>query len=416
MTAESELQIFTLNCWGIPVISNDRLGRFKAIAEVLGGGKYDLVCLQEVWDTQDYFFLKKCLQQVLPFSHYFYSGVLGSGLCVFSKFPFQDVFFHQWSLNGYVHKIQHGDWFGGKGIGLCTLKIRDMTVNLYTAHLHAEYDRTNDEYLSHRVLQAFDTAQFVRLTSKNCDLVILGGDLNTEPSDLSYRILCSEAQLEDAFVHAGNIPEDCIGTNESERNSYSDNRKLQLNPRGKRIDYVLFRTGPSVQLKKINYGLPLPPRVPSCSFSYSDHEAVSASVTLSRNTGVEESSSYKIDAALHKQALNEGLLVCNEALQKLARDKYFYWIASCTLFLVLLSICSTSPPYEMHSLYKIFLSVISALMCFTGFMCFIWNRMEVNGIMAGKLAMELACSKCQGEVGEESSSKAGLFEEGSKFS
>ncbi|GLG98580.1 uncharacterized protein GBIM_05207 [Gryllus bimaculatus] len=358
---------------GIPVISNDRLGRFKAIAEVLGGGKYDLVCLQEVWDTQDYFFLKKCLQQVLPFSHYFYSGVLGSGLCVFSKFPFQDVFFHQWSLNGYVHKIQHGDWFGGKGIGLCTLKIRNMTVNLYTAHLHAEYDRTNDEYLSHRVLQAFDTAQFVRLTSKNCDLVILGGDLNTEPSDLSYRILCSEAQLEDAFVHAGN-------------------------------------------LKKINYGLPLPPRVPSCSFSYSDHEAVSASVTLSRNTGVQESSSYKIDATLHKQALNEGLLVCNEALQKLARDKYFYWIASCTLFLVLLSICSTSPPYEMHSLYKVFLSLISALMCFTGFMCFIWNRMEVNGIMAGKLAMELACSKCQGEVGEESSSKTGLFEEGPKFS
>ena len=37
------------------------------------------------------------------------------------------------------------------------------------------------------MLQAYDTAQFIKLTSGNCDLVILAGDLNTEPDDLAYR-------------------------------------------------------------------------------------------------------------------------------------------------------------------------------------------------------------------------------------
>lgn len=43
--------------------------------------------------------------------------------------------FHKWSLNGYVHKIHHGDWFGGKGVGLCKIKIHNININIYTAHV-----------------------------------------------------------------------------------------------------------------------------------------------------------------------------------------------------------------------------------------------------------------------------------------
>lgn len=63
------------------------------------------------------------------------SGVLGSGLCVFSKWVIQDVFFHQWPLNGYIHKIHHGDWFGGKGVGLCRIKFEDKLINVYCTHV-----------------------------------------------------------------------------------------------------------------------------------------------------------------------------------------------------------------------------------------------------------------------------------------
>lgn len=59
----------------------------------------------------------------------------GSGLCILSKHPIVDVYFHQWPINGYAHKIHQGDWFGGKGIGLCKIQINGIIVNLYTAHV-----------------------------------------------------------------------------------------------------------------------------------------------------------------------------------------------------------------------------------------------------------------------------------------
>lgn len=43
--------------------------------------------------------------------------------------------FHRWSVNGYVHKIHHGDWFGGKGVGLCKVRVQNMDVNVYIAHV-----------------------------------------------------------------------------------------------------------------------------------------------------------------------------------------------------------------------------------------------------------------------------------------
>lgn len=33
------------------------------------------------------------------------SGVIGSGICIFSKSPITAALFHQWALNGYVHKV-----------------------------------------------------------------------------------------------------------------------------------------------------------------------------------------------------------------------------------------------------------------------------------------------------------------------
>lgn len=44
--------------------------------------------------------------------------------------------FHAWSVNGYVHRIHHGDWFGGKGVGLCKILVQDnYPVNVYIAHV-----------------------------------------------------------------------------------------------------------------------------------------------------------------------------------------------------------------------------------------------------------------------------------------
>lgn len=55
------------------------------------------------------------------------------------------------------------------------------------SQLHAEYDMDNDDYKTHRVIQAFDTAQFIEATRWDSDVQILAGDLNTKPKDISYK-------------------------------------------------------------------------------------------------------------------------------------------------------------------------------------------------------------------------------------
>lgn len=87
--------------------------------------------------------------------------MVGSGLCILSKYPIAMTLFHSWSVNGYVHRIQHGkidfdfdifddlefriyftvsristgDWFGGKGVGLCQIMVQKQLVNIYIAHV-----------------------------------------------------------------------------------------------------------------------------------------------------------------------------------------------------------------------------------------------------------------------------------------
>lgn len=61
--------------------------------------------------------------------------MIGSGLCIFSKYPIAETFQRRYSLNGYPHKIKHGDWFGGKAVGLAQLLVDEFRVNVYVTHV-----------------------------------------------------------------------------------------------------------------------------------------------------------------------------------------------------------------------------------------------------------------------------------------
>jgi len=130
-----EVTAVTLNCWGIAVVSKDRKQRMQAIADELCTGQYDFVFLQEVWIEDDYKLIANRCRSVLPFSHYFHSGVVGAGVCVLSVSPIVEVFFHSWPINGYIHKIHHGDWWSGKGVGVCTVAHHGYIINLYVTHV-----------------------------------------------------------------------------------------------------------------------------------------------------------------------------------------------------------------------------------------------------------------------------------------
>ncbi|CAL8085745.1 unnamed protein product [Orchesella dallaii] len=396
---ETELTVVTLNCWGIFLVSKNRIPRINAIADELASGKYDFVFLQEVWTTKDFERIQLRTSSVLPYSHYFFSGVVGAGLCIFSRFPIKTAFFHQWAVNGYIHKIQHGDWFGGKGIGMVEVQHEDLTINLYCAHLHAEYDRSNDEYLAHRVNQAFDTAQFISLTSKHADLVIVAGDLNTEPGDLAYRLIVHTAHLNDAALSCSSSSTETnvnkMNTFETPRNSYTSSSSLISNPFGKRIDYVAFKSGPSVIANALTCETSWPDRVSGQTFSYSDHEAVIAKLRVCKSllgctcnllTGAEISIS---DEVKKNEILKESIEICDHALSHLQASNKMYILLSIAMF-VLFTITAN---FEFQFVLVLRI-VILFLLSFGIFMSVIWHKMEVHGILAGKLGMVIELGRC----------------------
>jgi sphingomyelin phosphodiesterase 2 len=63
------------------------------------------------------------------------SGLIGSGCCIFSKHLITEVFQSRYSLNGFPYKIQHGDWFGGKSVGLARIQFFDMNISIYVTHV-----------------------------------------------------------------------------------------------------------------------------------------------------------------------------------------------------------------------------------------------------------------------------------------
>ncbi|KAK6626403.1 hypothetical protein RUM43_006714 [Polyplax serrata] len=321
------LRVFTLNCWSIPYFSENRKSRITAIAEYLSTSNLDIVCLQEVWSKKDYLFIsKKCYTQ-LPYSHYFNSFIYGSGLCILSKYPITDVYFHQWAINGYPHKILQGDWFAGKGLAFSKIVMNDFIIHIYNAHLHAEYNANSVDYLSHRVLQALDTSQFIKFTTEDCDLAILAGDLNTEPNELPMKILNQNAQLADCFYTAQEKCSSAFGTNESERNSYSPKAKVKNHPEGKRIDYVLYRNSKRLNVDVTQYNFPLPEYVPGCKHSYSDHEAIEVVFQCIVDSGL-KAKTPEIDAFELQTTLETSIEICNEALNKLQNySSTFPWIS-----------------------------------------------------------------------------------------
>ena len=84
----SNLKVVTLNIWGIKFISKDVSIRIGHLIEALNKQDYDVVALQEVWSYQDYLRIRDGISRNYKYSHYFHSGLIGSGCCIFSRVKF----------------------------------------------------------------------------------------------------------------------------------------------------------------------------------------------------------------------------------------------------------------------------------------------------------------------------------------
>ncbi|XP_060087530.1 sphingomyelin phosphodiesterase 2 [Heteronotia binoei] len=315
-----QLRVFDLNCWALRYLSKLRQERIALIGDVLNQEGFDLALLQEVWSERDYWELKKKLSACYPSSHYFKSGVIGSGLCIFSKHQILDTFLYQYSVNGYPYMLQHGDWFCGKSVGLVELKIQGIVFNVYVTHLHAEYCREKDGYLPHRVVQAWELGQFIQHTSKGADIVLLGGDLNMHPEDVGVRLLRGWAGLQDSFTVAEKFEGCEDGSTLVPANCFTNKKEMQCYPQGIRIDYILYKASSQYEVR-CNSHVTTTGTVPGKGIPYSDHEAVIAALSVQK-TGSDKALNHPTVEPVLVDILNEARMEVRVGLLSAERQRY----------------------------------------------------------------------------------------------
>lgn len=389
-----DVKVLTLNIWGIPLLAKDKNARIDAIANQLltGPDEFDFVFLQEVWSKEDYHKIATKVSKVLPHSHYFYSGVIGSGMCTFSRSPIKEVLYHPFALNGYPHKILHGDWWGSKGLAVCRTTRHGIPFTLINLHFHALYDHKNDTYVHHRAVQAYEAAQLLRFGRASEDVVIFSGDLNCTQTDFAYRLVKHNGALIDSYIDSPvKTPGSNGESNETPANSYTSVKTLMDNPCGHRIDYIFYQSSQAYKVKTKVCDQPFPQRVPQQEFSFSDHEAVRTVLTITPMKGTEimeeiPSVQAKTDALLECSA------VCEQGLKSVGSQQKIYIALSVLCAIVLLVchivICTESSSGVTRGFLGLLLILFTFCLSYLLFMATIFYRFESNTIKETKLGIE----------------------------
>ncbi|KAI8329080.1 Endonuclease/exonuclease/phosphatase [Chlamydoabsidia padenii] len=303
----NKLSILSLNCWGLYVVSKKRKFRLNAIAEAIQQASYDIVTLQEVWVHDDYKKLKSCVSTKLPHAKYFYSGALGSGLVILSRFPIIQTSYYQYTLAGRPLKVFHGDYYVGKGCASACLEHPIVgIIQVFTTHLHAGYGKS-DEYQGHRISESWELANLIRSASAQGRQVIVTGDFNSTPTTYNYRLLIEHAFMTDSWMEVNKQDSDVLSNQQTMENNDTEDAFIQLfgvtcnsssntwskhfnhhpqrqkqphSAKGNRLDYIFYRRSP--QLWCSESCVVMTERIPGTDMSYSDHFGVQSNFVIGR--------------------------------------------------------------------------------------------------------------------------------------
>ncbi|KAG2429617.1 hypothetical protein HXX76_010849 [Chlamydomonas incerta] len=283
------LQVLTLNCWGLWLLSKKRYNRILHLCEFLANDakekhELDLVLLQEVWCDCDVDLIISAakLSGLVHATHY-RSGIFGAGLLTLSRYPITDTDFHLYMAAGDPASIGCGDYYAAKGVGYARVAAPSGPIDVFNTHLHANYHHTydkpsgpdavpapsTDDYAAFRMAQVLELARYVNAVSRSSGSggAVLGGDLNCKPGTLEQEVLRALLpQLRDAWQEAHGPAADGF-TCKAPGNTFPPRRQPP-----ERIDYVLTTFGVAgcdIQLEHTPEG-----------HSYSDHVAVRALLRL----------------------------------------------------------------------------------------------------------------------------------------
>ncbi|KAF9965507.1 hypothetical protein BGZ70_004703 [Mortierella alpina] len=291
---------------GLKFVAKERQDRLTAIGRYLADASrgYDIVGLQEVWVYDDYLRIRDLVQETLPHTKHWNSGVLGSGLVILSKYPIVSTTMRRFALNGDPFKVFHGDWYVGKCFVSATVVHPTCgEIEVFNTHLHAGYDPvgTPDSYLGCRVGEAWEMASAVKAATTQGRHVISLGDYNSAPNSLVVQLMRKQGGLTDAWdrihpeprdpIPTGLTPEEGVAimgvTCDTPLNTWSKHtwhNYLTNDLIGERLDYIFYRETPEMACTKVEVavreqisGIGKPN---SGVKNYSDHFGVHASFTL----------------------------------------------------------------------------------------------------------------------------------------
>lgn len=191
------LKIVTFNIWGLYGISSDRARRMPAIGERLAQLEPDIIGFQEAFIQQDRETVLKGLAQAgLTHHRYFRSGLVGSGLLVVSRYPIAEAHFRRYSRGGKPHRLQHGDWWAGKGVCLVRVELPGAAgyVDLFNTHAHANYG--NADYDPVRLSNMTEMAAYIREAATGTSPAFAVGDFNCRAGTPQYDAVINGAGLE----------------------------------------------------------------------------------------------------------------------------------------------------------------------------------------------------------------------------
>jgi endonuclease/exonuclease/phosphatase family metal-dependent hydrolase len=236
------LRILTLNVWGLPWPVGWKVPeRVAAIGDAFPGLAPDVAAFQEAWTADACIALAEAGRRA-GLVHAFPEprGPGRGGLLLLSRYPLRDARFVPYALNGFPERIDHADYWGGKGFIACEIATADGAIAVAATHLHARYAaRELDPYLGHRMAQVVQLSAALR--SRSLPLLAVG-DFNFEERFEENAVLLGLTGLADVAVALDRREESVRWAGSVAR------------PPGRgaaRIDYAFFRSGSETSLRPL---------------------------------------------------------------------------------------------------------------------------------------------------------------------
>jgi endonuclease/exonuclease/phosphatase family metal-dependent hydrolase len=266
------IRIATLNAWALPgPLGRDVEERMAAIGGRLAQLALDAIAFQEVWTAEARELLLAAGRAAgLPHAWHKEAWLGGSGLVVLSRLPIASARFERFALRGFPERVDHGDYYGGKGFAEIVLETGAGPLVLVDTHLHARYPSDMPhEYRAHRV------GEVVQLAARALDIaepIVAVGDFNTVESEREYGVLTGLTGMRDAALEAGR----------PQPTKFHGNPYRSRNSHDKRKDFVFVRDGHRARLRVrgaervFDEVFPIRGR----ESSYSDHAGVLAELEI----------------------------------------------------------------------------------------------------------------------------------------